>query len=224
MISLSVQVADGCTGRHSGEQQAQCGQLVAAQARDDRVPGGDVMAGQIADGGPQADPEGRADRVQGQEPGKTHPGHAGDEPVSLTQPVHEAGDRDDLASVPGEKPLGSRHPVRREQHVPPEPGQQRAATAAADQPADAVARHRGRERDHGDDHDVEPARSRVDGSGDQDRLARHRDTEAFQQQQATDRGVPVLGQVRSDRPEHAGKHRQGSILWIELLRVSRTST
>jgi hypothetical protein len=212
MISLSVQVADGRAGRHGRHHQAQHAQFIAAEAGDDRVPGGDVVTGQVADDDPQADPEGRADRVQGQEPAKAHPGHAGDEPVSLTQPVHEAGDRDDLASVPGEELLGSCHPVRREQHVPPEPGQQRAATVAADQPADAVARHRGRERDHGDDHDVEPARPRVDRGGDQHRLPRYWDTEAFQQQQATNRGVPVLGQVRSNRPQHAGQHRQGSIL------------
>jgi hypothetical protein len=65
MISLPVQVADGRTAQQGGHCYRQGGQLVAAEAGDDRVPGGDVVAGQVADDGPQADPESRADRVQG---------------------------------------------------------------------------------------------------------------------------------------------------------------
>jgi hypothetical protein len=224
MISLSVQVADGRADRHGGHHQGQRAQFVAAETGDDRVPRGDVVTGQVTDAGPHADPEGRADRVQGQEPGKGHPGHAGDEPVGLAQPANEAGDRDDLASVPGEELLGPGNPVRREQHVPAEAGQQLAAAVAADEPADAVPRQRGREGDHGDGYDVQPTRPRVDRGGDQHRLAGNRDAEALQKQQATNCGVPVPVQVGRDRGEHAGQHRQGSILWIELLRLSRIST
>jgi hypothetical protein len=203
MISLSVQVADGRAGRYDGHHQGQHAQFVTAETGDDRVPRGDVVTGQVTDAGPHADPEGRADRVQGQEPGKGHPGHAGDEPVGLAQPANEAGDRDDLASVPGEELLGPGNPVRREQHVPPEAGQQLAAAVAADEPADAVPRQRGRERDHGDGYDVQPARPRVDRGGDQHRLPRYRDAEVLQEQQQANRGVPVPVQVRRNRREQA---------------------
>jgi hypothetical protein len=162
-----------------------------------------VVAGQVADRGPRTDPEGRADRVQDQKPAKTHPGHTGDDPVGLAQPAHEASDRDDLAAVPGEELLSPRHPMRRKQHVPPETGQQPAATMAANGPADAVARHRDHERDHGDGHDVQPTRSRVDRGGDQHRLPRYRDAEVLQEQQQANRGVPVPVQVRRNRREQA---------------------
>ncbi|HXP55596.1 MAG TPA: hypothetical protein VN847_11615, partial [Streptosporangiaceae bacterium] len=94
-----------------------------------------MVAGQVAGRGPRPGPQGRADRVQGQEPGEGHPGQAGDDPVDLAQPVDEAGERDDLAAVPGEELLRPGHPVRREQHVPAEPGQQPPPAALADEPA-----------------------------------------------------------------------------------------
>jgi hypothetical protein len=195
--------AEGPAGQQGGRQQAQRGQFVTAEAGDERIERGHVVASEVAGRGPRPDPEGRADRVQGQEPGEAHPGQAGDDPVGLTQPVDEAGQRDDLAAVPGEELLRPGHPVRREQHVPAEPGQQPAPAASADEPADAVARHGGRERDHRDRHDVEPAGAGVDRGGDQHGLARDRETEALQQEQAAHGRVPVPVQVRSHGREQA---------------------
>jgi len=164
------------------------------------------VTGQIAGCGPHADPERRADRVQRQEPGKAHPGHAGDDPVGLAQHVEEPRDGDDLSAVPGEERLGPGHPLWREQHVPAEPGQQSVAALSADNPADAVARHRGHESDRGHHRDVQPARTRVDRGGDHHRFARNRDAEVLHQQQGADRLVSVPVQVRRDGPEQA---RQG---------------
>jgi hypothetical protein len=198
-------VAEGHPGQQHGRQQAQRGQFVTAEAGDERIERGHVVTGQVAGRGPRPGPEGRAERVQGQEPGEAHPGQAGDDPVDLAQPVDEAGERDDLAAVPGEELLRPGHPVRREQHVPAEPGQQPSPAALADEPADAVAHHGGHERDDPDRHDVEPAGAGVDGGGDQHGFARHRQTEVLQQQQPAHRGVPVPVQVRRDRREQAGQ-------------------
>jgi hypothetical protein len=197
--------AQGHPGQQAGRQQAQRGQFVTAEAGDEWIERGHVVASQVADRGPRPDPEGGADRVQGQEPGEAHPGQAGDDPVGLTQHVDEAGQRDDLAAVPGEELLRPGHPVRREQHVPAEPGQQPAPAAPADEPAEAVARHGGHERDHRDRHDVEPPGAGVDRGGDQHGLARDRETKALQQEQATHGRVPVPVQVRSHGREQTGQ-------------------
>jgi hypothetical protein len=202
-----VTAADSRPDQQADRHHRQRGQFVAPEPGDGRVERGDVMAGQITDGGPHADPEGRADRVQDQEPDEAHPGHAGDDAVGLAQYVDEPGDRDDLAAVPGEEPLRPGHPVRWQQHVPAEPGQQPVAAVAADDPANAVARHRGRERDHGHHRDVQPARARVERSSDHHRLARHRDAEVLQQQQKADRAVPVPVQIGRDGFEQARQYR-----------------
>jgi hypothetical protein len=201
--------AHGHPGQQHDHEQAQRGQFVAAEPGDGRVERGDVVAGQVADAGPHADPEGRADRVQDQEPGEAHPGHAGDDPVGLAEPVDEAGERDDLAAVPGEELLGPGHPARRKEHVPAEPGQQPVAAVAPDDPADAVARHRGPERDRGHHRDVQPPGARVDRGGDHHRLARHRHAEVLQQQHHAHREVPVVVQVRRNGREQAGQPRHG---------------
>jgi hypothetical protein len=70
-------------GQQDEHQQGERGQFVAAEAGDGRVERGDVVAGQVADCGPDPDPEGRANRVQDQKPREAHPGHPGDEPVGL---------------------------------------------------------------------------------------------------------------------------------------------
>jgi hypothetical protein len=75
---------------------------------------------------------------------------------------------------------------------------------AADEPADAVTGHRGHDRDHGHDREVQAARTRVDRGGDQHRFTGDRDAEVFQQQQAAHRGVSVSAQVRRDGREQAG--------------------
>jgi hypothetical protein len=209
MVPLSVEVTDGHARQQPGGQQGQRGQFVAAEPDDGRVDRGDVVAAQVADGGPHRDPEGRADRVQKQEPAEAHPGHAGDDPVGLAQHVHEPGDRHDLAAVPGEELLRPGHPVRWQQHVAAEPGQQPVAAVAADGPADAVAGHGGHERDRGHHRDVQPPRARVDRGGDHHRLARHRDAEVLHQQQHAHRDVPVPIQVRRDGREQAGQPRHG---------------
>jgi hypothetical protein len=127
MVSLSVGRAEIAASGHPrqqhGGEQRQRGQFVAAVAGDGRVERGDVVAGQVTGGDPDASPEGRTDRIEGQEPGKAHPGHAGDDPVGLAQNVKEPGEWDDQAAVPGEKLLCPGHAARREQHVPAEPGQ-----------------------------------------------------------------------------------------------------
>jgi hypothetical protein len=201
--------AEGHPRQQHRRQQAQRGQFVPAEAGDERVERGHVVASQVAGRGPRPDPERRADRVKGQEPGEAHPGQASDDPVGLTQQVDEAGERDDHAAVPGEELLRPGHPVRREQHVPAEPVQQPAPAAPADEPADAVAHHGGHERDHRDRDDVEPAGAGVDRGGDQHGFARDRETEALQQKQPAHRGVPVLVQVRPDRREQAGQCYRG---------------
>jgi hypothetical protein len=198
------EVAHGHAHEQDRRQCGQRGQLVASVAGDGRIQRGDVVAGQVADRGPHPGPEGRADRVQGQEPAEPHAGHAGDDPVGLPQHIEEPGGRHDLAAVPDEELLGLGHPVRREQHVPAEPGQHPVAAVMADGPADAVPRHRGHERHRGHCHDVQPACTRVDGGGDQHRLARHREAEVFYQQQGADRGIPVPVQVGRDGREQAG--------------------
>jgi hypothetical protein len=211
MVSLSlgraVEVAHGHAGQQGDGHHGQGGQFVAAEAGDGRVEGADVPPGQVADRRPDPDPERGADRVQGQEPAKAHPGQAGQDAVGLAQAVDEAGHRDDLAAVPVEELLHPGHPVRRQQHEPAEPGQQPPPAVAADEPADAVTQHRGRERDHRHQHDVQPARAREDRGGDQHRLARDRDPEVLQQEQASHGRVPVLAQIRGDGGQQAGQRR-----------------
>jgi hypothetical protein len=103
MISLSIggllpgggvgAISGAATGRavaahsHSRQQgehdEGERGQFVAAEAGNGRIERGDVVAGQIADGGPDPHPEGRTHRVQDQKPREAHPGHPGDQPVGL---------------------------------------------------------------------------------------------------------------------------------------------
>ncbi len=155
-------------------QQGERGQFVAAEAGDGRVERGDVVAGQIADCGPDPDPEGRANRVQDQKPREAHPGHPGNEPISLAQHADEPGERDNLAAVSGEELFCSGDPMRGQQDVPAKPGQEPAPAVTADEPADVVARHRGHERDHGHHRDVQSAHARVDRSSDHHCFARDR--------------------------------------------------
>ena len=223
-----MEVANRHAGQQSDGHHGQGGQFVTAEAGDGRVEGADVPPGQVADGRPGADPERGADRVQGQEAAKAHPGQAGQDAVGLAQAVDEAGHQDDLAAVPVEELLYPGHPMRRQQHEPAEPGQQPPPAVAADEPPDAVAQYRGRERDHRHQHDVQPARAREDRRGDQHRLARDRDPEVLQQEQAGHGRVPVPAQVRGDRGQQAGQgwgrhpavRRRGEAMsWAEALPV-----
>ena len=202
--------------RQQGEHdEGERGQFVAAEAGNGRVERGDVVAGQIADCGPDPHPEGRTHRVQDQKPREAHPGHPGNEPIGLAQHADKPGERDNLAAVSSEERFCPGHPMRGQQDIPAKPGQQPAATVTADEPADVVARHRGHECDHGHHRDVQPARARVDRSSDHHCLARDRHAEVLQQKQRAHRDVPVLVQVRRDGGEQAGqrrtRHRHGTV-------------
>ena len=66
------------------------------------------------------------------------------------------------------------------------------AAEAADRVADVVAEYRRDEADDGDGDDVQPARARVDGAGDEHGLTGHRDAEVLKQHQDEDRPQAVV--------------------------------
>ena len=116
-----------------------------------------------------------------------HAGDAGDYPVRLAQALDEARERDDYGAAPVEEALGLVQSLFGQEHVLAPPQGQGAATEVPDGEAYVVADNGRDEGRDADDHDVEPARACVDGTGDQYRLAGHGNAEVLQHDQEGDR-------------------------------------
>ena len=147
---------------------------------------GDVVAGEVAEADPGPHPQSGAEGVEGEETQPVHAGDAGDDPVRLAQALDEARERDDYGAAPVEELLGLVESLFGQEHVLAPPQGQGAATEVPDGKADIVADN-GRDEGHdADGHDVEPARARVDGPGDQYRLAGHGNAEVLHHDQEAD--------------------------------------
>ena len=174
------------------DQHHQRGEHVVRVQRDVVVDGGDVVAGEVADGDPGPHPQRRADGVENKEAQPVHAGDAGDDPVRLAQTLDEARERNDDSAAAVEEVLGLVQPLLGQEHIFTEPQGQRATAEVPDGEADVVAGHRGDEGHDAEGDDVDPARAREDRPGDQDRLAGHRDTEVLQRDQQADRPEAVM--------------------------------
>src|SRR6266516_4705948 len=98
-----------------------------------------MVAGQVADRGPGAHPQSRAQRVEGEEPRPGHPGDPGNDDVGLAQYFDEPSPDDNLAAVAGEEGFGSGHAFLSEQDIAAEAQHQGAAADPSDRVADVIS-------------------------------------------------------------------------------------
>jgi hypothetical protein len=148
---------------------------------------GDVVSGEVAEADPGPHPQGGADGVEDEETQPVHAGDTGDDPVRLAQALNEARERDDYGAAPVEEVLGLVQSLFGQEHVLAPPQGQGAATEVPDGEAYVVADNGRDEGCDADAHDVEPARTCVDGTGDQYRLAGYGNAEVLQHDQQGDR-------------------------------------
>src|SRR5260370_29516509 len=116
--------------------------------------GDDVVASEVAERGPGADPQHGAERVEGHETQPVHLGQPSDDSVRLAQTLDEAGDDHDLAAKAGEESLRLLETFAGEPDVLAEAQDERAAADPADRAADVVPYDRREHRDHTNRHDL----------------------------------------------------------------------
>jgi hypothetical protein len=85
------------------EQHANRDRKVDRVARGGVVDRVDVAAGEVADTGPDGDPQRGADRVEGKELRPANAADPGDDPVRLAQALDEPGDDDNPTTLAVEK-------------------------------------------------------------------------------------------------------------------------
>ena len=142
-----------------------------------------------------------------------HADDSGEQPVELSQPLDEPGDRDDLAAVVVEELLCVVQPLRGQKDIPAEPFDERAAAEVPDDEADVVADDRAEHRDEDHHGDVHVARACEHRRGNEQRLAGHRHAEVFEKHEPADGQIAVVLELRLQFAEDTGQlavgHRVG---------------
>src|SRR5262249_16990657 len=158
-------------------------QRVAAHGRVDAP---DVVAGQVAECAPRADPQDGTDGVEHQEPQPRHLDDAGNDPIQLAQPFDEARHDNDLAAVTPQEAFGLVRPPPGEPYVLAVPKRGRVAAEPADGVADVVPGDGCQHGDNADNDDVQPVGARVYRGGDQNRLPRGRHPEVLHENESAE--------------------------------------
>jgi hypothetical protein len=100
--------------------------------------------------------------------------------------------------------LGMVESRRRQEDVPPESMDERAAAEVADGESDVVADDRADHRHQDHQRDVHVARAREDRRGDQYGFAGYRHAEILEEHEAADGQIAVVFEQRLQVPEHTG--------------------